>query len=447
MKGTRLPSKWIHGRPPGTLRGRGSRLLIHFRPGRPAFRLALLALVGLAAACTSDGSLSTGVSKEAVLAAKTVQVTPVVRREFQRRLESTGSLMPRERAVLRALVEGPVEAVYVDIGDPVEEDQLLLQTRPVESRLELESAAALLKTAESALRELQAWRRPEEIDLLKAELTGLKSERDRLRNERERAAILLEKGAISTSEWEAVRTETERSEANFEAARERLHIAERGPTRESLEVAESRVAERMSALALARQKLRDTGVRAPFEGIITGKSHRPGDYAKRGDTVLEISNLNVLEAEMQVPERYSGLVQVGLPVQLKVESLSEQREGQVIAVNEAIDRTTRTFLVKIRVDNSDHSIKAGAFCTGVFQLEPLENAMAVPEAAVREQGGRSLVWVPENGLARQIVVQTGERNDGYVQIRKGLSGGEQVVIQGAGALSEGDALTVISKSG
>ncbi len=397
--------------------------------------------------CGPEGSAAEiGADKESALRARVVEVTSVVRRDFNRTLQSTGSLIPKDRARLRALVEGPLEAVFVDIGDSVQTGQALFKTRPVDSELAVESAEAALRTSRSNLNELLAWRRSEEIDVLRAEAARSESEYQRLRNERDRAASLLERGAISTSEWEQARTVFETAEAMLEISRERLLIAETGPTKESIEVAENRVTEKEVALAQAQQRLEDTSVKAPFNGIITGKFLNRGDYVKRGEAVLEITDLSSLEAEMKTPERYASLMKVGIPVTLSIESLLTQREGQITAVNEAIDLSTRTFLVKVRIDNRDHSIKAGTFFTGVFQLPPVRDSIAIPTAALRQEGGRSLVWVADGGRARQLIVVAGEQDDDYVQIRSGLSGDEKVVIEGAGALSEGDPLQIFSPS-
>ncbi len=406
-------------------------------------RLAVPLAVLLNTGCGGeDSAAEIGASKENALRPREVAVTPVIRRDFKQTLQSTGSLMAGDQATLSALIEGPLETVWVDIGDSVGKGQVLFKTRAVDSSLAVRSAEAALETSRAGLQELLAWRRSEEIDMLRAETARAEAEYQRLGNERDRAASLLERGAISRSEWEQARTSFETAEANVRISTERLLIAETGPTREAIQVAENRVAEREIALAQARQRLEDTSVKAPFGGIITGRFLNTGDYVRRADEVLEITNLSSLEAEMKAPERYTRLLKVGIPVTLNIESLLLQKEGKVIAVNEAIDLGTRTFLVKVAIDNSDHSIKAGTFFTAVFQLPPVKDALSIPTAALREEGGRSLVWVADGEIARRVEVTTGERADDYVQIRLGLTGDEQVIVEGAGALSEGNSLTV-----
>ena len=153
---------------------------------------------------------------------------------------------------------------------------------------------------------------------------------------------------------------------------------------------------------------------------------------------MDLADISYLEAEARVPERYARQIEVEIPVSVTVESLGIERKGKVIAVSGAIDQATRTFLVKVGIDNSDYSLKAGVFCTCDFQLPPLEDALAVPHVAVQHKEGTSFVWIEESGRVRRADVTLGARNDDYIQILNGLAGDERVVVAGAGALSEDD---------
>src|SRR5690606_10074697 len=113
------------------------------------------------------------------------------------------------------------------------------------------------------------------------------------------------------------------------------------------------------------------------------------------------------------------------------------------AVNHSIDPRTRTFLVKVEVDNADLAIKAGTFTVGRFSLAAVEDVPAVPVAAVMEEEGRAFIWIAEEGHARRLYVRTGERGEGLVVLRSELGEAveeKEVIVHGQGALAEGDAL-------
>ena len=388
--------------------------------------------------CGESAKDDQGFTKEMALSKKKVEVAAVERLSFQRDIQSTGSLEPRNSASLRALVSGPLVAVHVDIGERVNSGRVLFETRPVESRLALKSAEAALKTAKATLSDLLAWQRNEEIEIHRAELARARAEYDRLAKDRQRAVLVFERGAISESELQAADTAAESAKALLGVAEERLRVAESGPTKEQIEVARSRVEESEASVARARQTLADTRVRAPYSGVINRRHLKVGDYVNRGDPVLDLADISYLEAETRIPERYAQQIELKIPAVVKIESLGIERKGQVIAASGAVDQATRTFLVKVGIDNADYSLKAGVFCICEFQLPPLENALAVPHGAVQHKEGASFVWIEQAGKVRRADVQLGARNDGYIQVLNGLSGDERVVVKGAGALSEDD---------
>jgi multidrug efflux pump subunit AcrA (membrane-fusion protein) len=402
--------------------------------------------VVLTLGCGSDDSRLSG-GKDTNLAPKRVVVSKVTARDFKRMVRSNGSLVAKQKAVLRALQDGPIVEMNVDIGMQVRKGQQLFRTRGVDARLAVETSKARLDTATATLEDLLAWRRSEEVEIRKAMVAQAQAELERLQNERERARTLLEKGAISASQWDVARTAADNAEANFRIQKEQLQIAEEGPTPQSVEIASRREKEARVALLQAQQSLEDTSIKAPFSGTITARLSQVGDFARRGDEILEIKQLEVLHAELEIPERYASTLSIEVPVQLTVESASLVREGEVVAVNDSIDTRTRTFKVKVRMENSDRQVKAGAFCTAHFSLPAVENGKAVPSTAVHNREGRTFVWVVQNGKAVREIVTTGEELEGWVEIQSGLSGDEQIIVEGAGALSSEDNVEIMSEEG
>ena len=222
-------------------------------------------------------------------------------------------------------------------------------------------------------------------------------------------------------------------------------MAEAGPTPEQREVARRRQAEAEAAVASARQMLRDTSVRAPFDGTVTARLRQAGDYARRGEEMIEIKQLATMFAEIDVPERYAASLTVGLPVEIIVDSADVRRQASIAAVNNSIDPGTRTFRVKAEVDNSDKRIKAGAFCTARFELPGREGSFAVPAESVKTEEGRVFVWTVQDGRARRVAVTLGEFSGNFHEVLEGLNGHEQVVVGGGGALADDDLVEIASE--
>ena len=406
-----------------------------------ALTFLALSLVFMAA-CGGEKEMREGASKEMALSARQVSVAPVSRIDFTLEVKSTGTLEPKNKASIRALSSGPVEKVLADIGDEVSKGQGLLRIRQVDARLAAKAAEAGLASARANLDHLLAWQRDEEVTIAEAGEASAKAEYQRLKKDLERAESIFAKGAISDSQLQAARSAASAAEAAYKSARESLAIARTGPTKEEIALARSQVEQAEAQAASARQALADTVVSAPFSGVITESFLKTGDYVGRGDPVMEIVDASFLEAESRMPERYLGVIKKGLAVTVKSASLSLARQGEVIAVSPAVDPATRTFKVKIGVDNKDGYLSSGIFCSYVFKAETLKGALGIPPEAIQNKEGRTFVWVNDNNIARQVFVTMGEGKDGFVHITDGLTGTEEIVVQGSGALSEGDSLEI-----
>ncbi|MDX9972236.1 MAG: efflux RND transporter periplasmic adaptor subunit [FCB group bacterium] len=405
---------------------------------------AALLITGLSA-CGREAEKpaeTTGITKESALEAREVTVTKVTLRDFERTFRATGSLAPKEEAGMRGLVEGPLEAVQVDVGDRVKKGQELFHTRRTDGELHLQAAEAARRQAEAALAELKAWQRPEEVAAAEAQLAQARSQSERMSAERERARVLYERKSISESEWDATRTAAEAATEGVRAAEAQAQVARTGPTAEQIGVAEAAVNAAAAQVDQARQALADATVVAPFDGVITARRIKQGDFVNRGQEVVKVTALAVLEAEMNVPERFSNLVQTGLPVDVVVESTGVTRKGVVTAVNQSIDPQTRTFLVKIEVDNSDLQIKAGAFCVGVFNMPPVTGALAVPSEAILSEEGQYYVWVVRDGKSYRVNITPGATGERFTEIKEGVQDGDTVVVKGMGALADGSPVKV-----
>jgi len=314
-----------------------------------------------------------------------VETAEVQGRDFQRSLQATGTLVARERAELRTQVEGKVTKVNVDIGDYVHKGEKLLQIRQVDYKLALEQAEANLSHAQ-------------------ATYDNAKQERDRIKN-------LYQAGSATAQQ-------NDQAESSYQQAVASLKQAQ-------------------AARDNAQQKLDDTVIIAPYSGFITKRDFLAGDFARIGDPAFEITDLAVLEAEMDIPERYAGSIPKGLPVTISFQANFKPLQGKVSAVNPSIDTQTRTFTVKVTVDNNKFTVPTGMFCTADFNLPVIKNQPAVPKDAINQQEGRSIVWIIKDGKAHEQEITEGVTNGDWVMIDNGVKIGDTVAISGTSILIDG----------
>lgn len=324
------------------------------------------------------------------LAPREVELVVAARRDFRPTLEATGTLRAVREAEMRALSEGQLEAVPVDVGSRVAAGQTVFQVRPTEYRLELQQAEAAVVSAQVALKDA--------------------------RRERERMEGLAREGSATGQMLDQAVTAAERAEAALGEAQARRDAA--------------------------RQRLADTTGAAPYGGVITARMLQRGEFVARGAPVVKIADLSTLHGEFEVPERLAGTLAPGMKASLAVRTAGEPLQGTIVAVNPSIDSTNRTFLVKVAVPNPELQLQAGLFATARFELPARLGVLAVPLAAVTRDEGRSYVWIVDGGRARTLPIREGLADGEWVEVVEGLDPGQGVVTTGAGGLVAGAQVAV-----
>lgn len=193
--------------------------------------------------------------------------------------------------------------------------------------------------------------------------------------------------------------------------------------------AEARRAEAIYNLLDAR--LKETLIVAPFDGLVSERLVSPGAYAKAGDALVRLVDLNPIKVSFGVPERYLTDLKPGQKVNIRVASLKNKAfEGEVYFIDPQVDVLTRTIKVKARIDNTNGLLRPGLFANVDLTLNVHENASVIPEEAILAQVGATVVFVVSNEQATIRPVKTGLRIPGKVEIVDGLKPGEEVVTAG-----------------
>jgi RND family efflux transporter MFP subunit len=194
-----------------------------------------------------------------------------------------------------------------------------------------------------------------------------------------------------------------------------------------------RVAE--AAVAEAETMLGYTKVTAPFDGVVTRKHADVGDLASPGKPLLEMEDSRTLRLEADVPEAVVGRLKLGDRLPVRIAALEAELEGVISEISPAADPGSRTFLVKLDLPQQP-GLRAGQF--GRVAMPVGETvALRVPAGAVVQRGQMEIVFVVANQRAQLRIVKTGKRVVNEVELVSGVNSGEQVVVDGAAGLMDG----------
>jgi membrane fusion protein (multidrug efflux system) len=234
-----------------------------------------------------------------------------------------------------------------------------------------------------------------------------------------------------------VRGQIARAEADRDLARQALArteqlLAQDASTRQELERAEATSRSTQASLDLLQLRLDRSTVRAPFSGVIGRRFVSLGDYVNSGSRLVTLQTYDPQRAVFQVPERYAEQLALNQRVVFRVAALpGKEFNGVVDFVDPVVQLPARTITIKARVGNPRRELQA-RLATAVRP-----DAVVIPEDAVLSLQGVQAVWIVADGAAQRREVTLGVRTPGFVEVRDGVTAGEQVVVGGAERLGPG----------
>ena len=208
-------------------------------------------------------------------------------------------------------------------------------------------------------------------------------------------------------------------------------------------------------LAAARAKSEATGrsmtksrVVAPVDGEIETQIVAIGDYVKVGDPLFRMVGVQEMRVHLLLPEAAAARIKPGLKVALTPPAAPEQvLEARIDEIKPTLGVNNRAIDAIVKISGAGTLFRGGGTVNARIVTSSLDNALMVPEQSVVLRPAGKVVYAIEGNVARQRVVETGTRQDGWQQIVKGLNAGDLVAADGAGFLTDGAAVTVRSKPG
>lgn len=365
-----------------------------------------------------------GGSKEEIIS---VQTEKAERRDITQKVSATGKIEPEFKVIITPEVTGEIVALPVKEGDKVKKGDLLIKINAKQYLADKESAEATLLASKSSLA------------MRKAEL-------DRITLEYERIKELHKKGLASDSEIET-------SKSNFESIKA------------SYDGASADVLRTEAALKRAVEQLYKTSIYSPMDGTVNALNVELGERVlgsgfSQGTNIMTISDLNNMEASVEVDENDVVLISIGDTARIKVDAFGDKVFRGVVSEigNSAISTGLGTqdqvvnFNVKLKLIDLDKGLRPGMSCNADIETETIKNVITVPIQSVTARGNemmkkedgeesgnapakkengsnkpKEMVFIVKDGKAKSVEIETGISDDNYIHIKKGLSGGEQVV--------------------
>lgn len=214
-------------------------------------------------------------------------------------------------------------------------------------------------------------------------------------------------------------------------------------TASELDTQRTKVATTRASLNTVQAMLGDRLVLAPFAGVVGLRQVSPGSLVTPTTIITTLDAIDLLNADLLLPERFLGQIAPGQVVHLESDAFTgEDFVGEVIAIAGRVDPTTRAITVRARIANPDGRLRPGMLMRALLSVGTRKSP-AVPEHALLQRASRAFVYtVNDESIAELVEVQIGRRQPGWVEIRSGLDGGERVVVAGTNRVQPGTKVIV-----
>jgi HlyD family secretion protein len=384
----------------------------------------------------------------------------------------------------------------------LEQVRALAETR---SETQIQQAKAALDALKANLEKIRSGAREEEREQVRATVAQAEANLANVQSNYERMKKLFNAGAVSRQTYEGTQTQLEVAKAQSRTAREQWNMVEEGARaediqameaqvkqaeavfnlakkqaekltwRKDIEMAEAQAAQSRAALKsvemlvkaksweaeitaartqlvqaevardLALKQLTNASIKSPIKGVLSSRHLDEGGMVNPAVSVFEIVDMDEVHADVDVLESDLSKIHIGDVAWVHVNALDSPVESRVTSISPTVDEVTRTAQVEITMNNTDRLLKPGMFAQVFIPTEIRSAAVLLPRSAVMEDEATDsrYVFVADSGKSRKTFVEYGLTEGNLVEIVKGLSIGDQVVIAGQQNLSDGDFIQIV----
>lgn len=329
-------------------------------------------------------------------------------------LTGQGYVVAQRKAAISSKATGRLEALYVIEGDKVKQGDIIGRIESADVQAALDQQKAQLEVQKAAL---------------------------------ENAVAELEDAEISLKRQQELRKENVGTQADLDAAANRVKKA-----KAQVQSAKAGIATQESAIRASLVQVENTIIRAPFDGTILNKNANVGEVitalgaaaGSRG-AVVTLADMTSLQVEADVSESAIQKIQENQPVEISVSAISDKKyKGIVNKIIPTADRGKGTVQVKIRFEDIDERVlpEMGAkvnFLKMNTVVNETENKpkLLIPQTAVQTNNGKKTVFVVKNETANEYTVTTGENFGEYIEITNGLTNGDVIILTPSDNVTQG----------
>lgn len=361
-------------------------------------------------------------------AARPVTTERVRQQMVRRAVDVVGTLAAEDRVTVSSEAEGTVSRVLADLGDRVHAGQVLLRLdreKPQYNADQQKAALerALAKYGASSPDQLPSVEQTPEVQKAAAELF-------QARQAFNRATELHKQQLVPRQALDDADATLRSKQAEYDAALQNVKNLR------------ADIAASVAAMRLADRQLRDTEIRAPFDGYVEKRLVSIGQLVKAQTPVMDVVRVNPLKVTAEIPESMTPWIKVDQAVTVSVDAYPDKPiAGRMSRISPAVNPQTRAFPFEALVPNPDGLLKPGTFARVHVETDRVDEVLTIPYAAIQYRYGVNRVFVVHDGRLAARELKTGDRVGDRIVVTSGVKVGDSVALSDVDQLADGMKVT------
>lgn len=363
-----------------------------------------------------------------------------------------------ETTKLSFRVPGKIVEFDAVVGKRYKKGETIARLDPRDYLLAVQRAERSIEEAKAGLNAMETGARAEDVDSLKAALTAAKTQLETAKRQFDRMESLRKDGAASDVQYDLARTAYEGAKAAELAAEKNLEKANKGSRDEEIEMVKAKIAGLEIDREMAMNKLNDTTIEAPFDGVISEKFFDNYETIAPGVSIGTLIDDSSFEGELSVSEEFIARQGDVETIECSFEAIPDKTfNAEIKQASSSVQKGNRSYLATLKIDAApEDGLLIGMVGVAKLRLKNADDFVTIPAKAlvagddklVKSEVGtvepESSVWVlnEQTSTVERRSVKVGVFVNDQAQILEGLQGGEKIVSAGARFLTDGQQVRI-----
>jgi len=412
------------------------------KPKRILMIVILIAIVG--GASKSIQSLTKNKAVEVKQEIKNVKTQKISNGSISAEVEYASNLKPAKEVVVLSKTGGKIASVNVNVGDKVTAGQVLYTLDKSELDANLRSQQAALNGANADLEKTSDSSQAQQVSQAEQVAGKAQVQFSNAEDNYNKMQKLYQTGAISKKELDDSKKEYDNASIDLKSAQDNLSILENRIGPQSTKSAAAKVDQAQAGVNTAQIQVNNATITSPITGVVSSKDAEVGQMASSQSGSVTVIDSAKLTAEITVPDKMLGKLQVGQTVPVIITALDNKKISAVIdVISPNVTSKDNSYVVKVKIDNSNGELKAGMFAKVSLQAESKDNVLTVPNQAIKIENGVNYIYIVENSKIRKVSVDTGISNEKSTEITGNVKDGAEIITEGQNLLDDGEKVNIV----